>query len=109
MQTAAPCAAVMKPLRWSVVLRDTKVLLAGLDLRHGGIHQVVHRAPDLVIGLVDAAGGEVRLDLAEDIVVARFLEIRQDDGLGIGLGIGAALPSFSPPTTRAACCGALLP
>jgi len=38
-----------------------------------------------------AGGGEVLHQLVQDIVVARLLEVGQDDFLGIGLGVGAAL------------------
>jgi hypothetical protein len=35
----------------------------------GGLQQLVHRPPDLVIGLRHALGGKIHADLAEDVVV----------------------------------------
>ena len=47
-----------------------------------------------MIGLRDAFGVEVVANLAEDVVVPRFLENRQDDLLGIGVGLGAREPEL---------------
>jgi len=47
-----------------------------------------------VIGFLDALGVEILANLAEHVIVARLLEIRQDDRLGIGLGLGAGEPEL---------------
>ncbi len=41
---------------------------------------------DLVVGLVDARGVEIGPDLAEDVLVARFLKVGYDHRLGVILG-----------------------
>ncbi|CDX49753.1 hypothetical protein MPL3365_100204 [Mesorhizobium plurifarium] len=68
--------------------------LAVLDLLDRLRHQLVHGAADLMVGLVDAGGIEILADLAENIVVARFLDIGDHNFLGIGLGIGAGFAEF---------------
>ena len=42
-----------------------------------------------MIRQVDTLGVEVLAELAEDVIVADLLEIRHDDRLGIGVGLGA--------------------
>ena len=42
-----------------------------------------------MIGLFDAFGVEILAQLAEDILVAGFLEVGGDDFLGIGIDLGA--------------------
>src|ERR1700722_2885399 len=49
-------------------------------------HQLLHGAADLMIGLVDALGIEIFSYPCEHVVVARLLEIDDDDFLRIGLG-----------------------
>src|SRR5262244_2547102 len=51
---------------------------ARLDLLDRLRHQLVHGAANLVIGFVHALGVEIPADLAEDVVIARLLEIRHD-------------------------------
>src|SRR5690606_18299434 len=52
---------------------------SALYLLYGLREQFVHRAPDLVLGLVDPSGIEISLDLAQHVVVSGFLEIRCDN------------------------------
>src|SRR5262245_33162829 len=66
-----------------------RILAARLDLQDRFRHQLVHGAANLVIGFLDALGVEILANLAEHVIVARLLEIRQDDRLGIGVGLGA--------------------
>ncbi len=49
---------------------------------------------NLVIGLRDALGVEVAANLAEDVIVAGFLEIGDDDLLGVGVGLRARHPEL---------------
>src|SRR5262245_54276457 len=55
------------------------------------MHQLVHRAADLVIGLIDARSVKLFPDLAENVVVARFLYVGNDDLLRVCFGIGTTL------------------
>jgi hypothetical protein len=53
-----------------------------------------------VVGFVDASGIKVSTDLAENIVVARFLEVGLDDFEHIGFGFFACLAQlFRRPLT----------
>src|SRR5262245_2558958 len=67
---------------------------ARLDLLDRLRHQLVHGAANLVIRVLDALGVEILANLAEHVIVARLLEIRHDDRLGIGLGLGAGEPEL---------------
>src|SRR5262244_4296581 len=70
------------------------VLAARFDLLDRFRHQLIHRAANLVIRQVDALGVEVLANLAEDVIVTDLLEIRHDDRLGIGVGLGAGEPEL---------------
>src|SRR5215813_3945725 len=70
------------------------VLAARFDLLDRFRHQFVHGAANLVIRQVDALGVEVLAELAEDVIVADLLEIRHNDRLGIGVGLGAGEPEL---------------
>ena len=65
-----------------------------LDLLNGGRHQLVHRAPDLMVGLVNALGVEVAAHLAEDILIACV------DGLS---GFSDAIHAVFPETDVQRC------
>ena len=43
------------------------------DLLDGLIHQFVHGAANLMVGLLDAAGVEIVADLAKNILITGFL------------------------------------
>ena len=49
---------------------------------------------DTLIGIRDALGVEVLANLPEHVVLARLLEIRKDDGLGILVGLGCGEPEL---------------
>ena len=59
---------------------DFDQLAAGVD------HRLVQRATDLCLVDLDSGGGQVAEQLADHVLVARFLEIGLDDRLGIGIG-----------------------
>ena len=61
------------------------------ELRLGLDHQALGLPANGVVFHRLARGGEVPLQLVNDVVVAWLLEGGQDDFLGIGLGVGAAL------------------
>ena len=63
--------------------------MPGLDLLDRLAHQLDHHAADLLIGCGDALGVEILAHLAEDVVVAGFLEVGHHDFLGIGVRVGA--------------------
>src|SRR6516164_9764955 len=69
-------------------------LAARFDLLDRFRHQFVHGAANLVIRQGDALGVEVLTELAEHVIVADLLEIRHDDRLGIGVGLGAGEPEL---------------
>src|SRR3712207_3112094 len=53
---------------------------------------VLERFADTLLVAVDAGRGEVAEDLADHVLVARFLEIGADHVLGIGIGLGFGEP-----------------
>ena len=65
-------------------------MAAGFDLSDGLGHQLVHGAPDLVIGLRDPGRIEIGADLAEHVLLARLLHVGADDFARIGLRVVAA-------------------
>src|SRR5262245_1094636 len=65
-----------------------------LDQPNGRFQQLIHGAPDLVIGLRHTLGGKILADLAKDVVVPGFLEVGDDQVVGIGLGLGARQPEL---------------
>ena len=67
-------------------------LFSLLDLLHRFGHEVGHGPADLVIGLVDAGSVEILADLAENVLVAGFLEIGLDDLLGVGVRVRPGFP-----------------
>src|SRR3982074_736035 len=58
------------------------------DLTLGHLQQLFHLAPDEMIGNRDAARVEIATDFFEDVFIARPLEIRGHDFLGVGIGGG---------------------
>lgn len=62
-----------------------------LDLLDCLRHQIVHGAANLMIRLGDSSFVEILADLAENVVVAGFLDIGEDDLAGIGFGVGPGL------------------
>src|SRR3546814_1693420 len=56
----------------------------GLAARFGCL--VVQRGADFGVADFDARRGQVARELADDVLVARFLEVRLHDGLGISVG-----------------------
>src|SRR3546814_18223478 len=56
-----------------------------LAARFGGL--VVQRGADFGVADFDARRGQVARELADDVLVARFLEVRLHDRLGISVGL----------------------
>src|SRR5580704_5121992 len=73
---------------------EARPLSARLDVVGGLHHQLVHGAANLVIGLRDALGVEVRAQLAECGIAARRLQLRGNDAHGIGLRRGTGEPEL---------------
>ena len=71
-----------------------EISLLGPDHPNGRLQQLVHRPPDLVIGLRHALGGKILADLAEDVVIPGFLEVGDDQLIGVRLGLGARQPEL---------------
>ena len=44
-----------------------------------------------MVRLLDAGGVEILADLAKHVLVAGFLDVGDNDFLGVGIGIGAGL------------------
>ena len=65
-------------------------LFPRLDLRDRLFHQVGHGDAQFLIGNGDLLGLQILLHLAEDVVIAGFLEVGHHDILGVGVGFRAA-------------------
>ena len=70
-------------------------LAARLDLGDRLLHQLDHRAANLLVGLRHALGVEILANLLEHVVVAGLLEVGHDDFLGVGVAASPVRPSFS--------------
>jgi hypothetical protein len=88
--------AGMSPAGQSRVETADPSLGFSADLCDRFLHHFIHGSANLVIGLGDFAGREVALDLPEDVLVARLLEIGRDDVADVGVKIGPALAQKPP-------------
>jgi hypothetical protein len=83
-----------------------------LQLIHGGCHQLVHGAANLVIRLVDIVGIKVCADLAENVLITRLFEVSPDNFLGIFFNLRAFVsekPCSPEAQQLVATCGCLEP
>ncbi|CAH2403721.1 hypothetical protein MES4922_310071 [Mesorhizobium ventifaucium] len=76
---------------WSSVSTGSEQGSGVLDLLDCLRHQIVHGAANLVVRLDDPGFVEILADLAENVVVAGFLDIGENDLAGIGFGVGPGL------------------
>ena len=76
-----------RPARDGIAIRSALVA----DLGDRGLHQFVHRATDLMVGLLHAGGVEIAANLGENVALPGLFEVGGDDRLRIGLGVRAGL------------------
>jgi hypothetical protein len=72
------------------------------DLGDCPSHEFIHGATNLMVGQCDTLGVEVTPNLSKHVMVAGVLDIRDDDGSGIGLGFstGETEPGRRPKAEK---------